>query len=305
MGLNLAMNKYSGKICPYCKTPFTNLDEIVVCSVCDMPHHKDCWVDNQGCTTFGCNGTITSPSQEPVGTVAEQIDLTGLFATNDTPNYNTSRPIFCPRCGAENLSSSIYCCRCGAAISSQGNKSFVENTYGSWQSNNPYSYVQQGYYPRTNDHVFSISAQTSVFNNNDWEENMSILVGKNTEFYLPAFRKIKQQNKKTGWNWCAFLFSPCWFMYRKMYGYGIATLGAALLQYLIGGSISSLLLLGGYITIGIFGNSIYMDYLEKKLGQISMLHGQYKSDFAQKNGGTSIAAMIFSILGYSFLILLL
>ena len=28
------------------------------CSVCDMPHHLSCWQDNQGCTTFGCTGSI-------------------------------------------------------------------------------------------------------------------------------------------------------------------------------------------------------------------------------------------------------
>ena len=41
------MNDYTGKICPYCKTAFKPDDEIVVCSECDMPHHKDCWIENQ------------------------------------------------------------------------------------------------------------------------------------------------------------------------------------------------------------------------------------------------------------------
>ena len=52
------MNKYIGKICPFCKTEFKENDDIVLCSSCDMPHHKDCWIENQGCTTFGCMGTI-------------------------------------------------------------------------------------------------------------------------------------------------------------------------------------------------------------------------------------------------------
>ena len=56
--------KYIGKICPYCKTPFVKGDTVVFCSVCDMPHHLSCWQDNQGCTTFGCTGSI----KEIVGT---------------------------------------------------------------------------------------------------------------------------------------------------------------------------------------------------------------------------------------------
>lgn len=50
--------KYIGKTCPYCKTPLVEGDTVVFCSVCDMPHHLSCWQDNQGCTTFGCTGSI-------------------------------------------------------------------------------------------------------------------------------------------------------------------------------------------------------------------------------------------------------
>jgi len=52
------LNKYKGKICPYCKTSFLEDDEVVVCDICEMPHHKDCWFDNGQCTTFGCTGKI-------------------------------------------------------------------------------------------------------------------------------------------------------------------------------------------------------------------------------------------------------
>ena len=51
-------NHYIGKTCPYCKTPIAEDDTVVFCSVCDMPHHLECWKDNEGCTTFGCDGTI-------------------------------------------------------------------------------------------------------------------------------------------------------------------------------------------------------------------------------------------------------
>ena len=50
--------EYIGKVCPYCKTPLVEGDAVVFCSVCDMPHHLSCWQDNQGCTTFGCTGSI-------------------------------------------------------------------------------------------------------------------------------------------------------------------------------------------------------------------------------------------------------
>ncbi len=49
---------FIGKVCPYCKAEFKEGDDVVICSACEMPHHKECWVENQGCTTFGCTGTI-------------------------------------------------------------------------------------------------------------------------------------------------------------------------------------------------------------------------------------------------------
>ena len=56
---------FIGKICPYCKTEFKEGDDVVVCSNCEMPHHKECWIENKACTTFGCTGTM-SGGEEPV-----------------------------------------------------------------------------------------------------------------------------------------------------------------------------------------------------------------------------------------------
>lgn len=61
------ISEYLGKTCPYCKTEFKEGEEIVVCSACEMPHHKDCWIENQGCTTFGCQGTIRGVDGQAYG----------------------------------------------------------------------------------------------------------------------------------------------------------------------------------------------------------------------------------------------
>lgn len=50
--------EYVGKMCPYCKCEIKEGDDVVICSDCEMPHHKECWIENKGCTTFGCTGTI-------------------------------------------------------------------------------------------------------------------------------------------------------------------------------------------------------------------------------------------------------
>ena len=102
------MNEFVGKVCPFCKTAFKEDDEIVVCSVCDMPHHKDCWVENKGCTTFGCLGTIKKPDGAP-STVTQRVlqyDDAEARPENNTISY-------CGRCGSPIASDSMYCPKCG------------------------------------------------------------------------------------------------------------------------------------------------------------------------------------------------
>ncbi len=47
--------KYRDKKCPFCKTNFKNDDHVVECLSCGIPHHRECWEENGGCTTFGCS----------------------------------------------------------------------------------------------------------------------------------------------------------------------------------------------------------------------------------------------------------
>ncbi len=50
------MSIYRNKECPYCHKAFTDSDNIVVCSGCGIAHHAECWNENHGCSTYGCDG---------------------------------------------------------------------------------------------------------------------------------------------------------------------------------------------------------------------------------------------------------
>ena len=50
-----------GKTCPYCQFPIKQDSKAVQCPSCKVPHHRDCWEENRGCTTFGCHETIYRP----------------------------------------------------------------------------------------------------------------------------------------------------------------------------------------------------------------------------------------------------
>ncbi len=51
---------YIGKTCPYCQFPIKQDSEAVQCRACQVPHHRECWEENGGCTTFGCQETSFS-----------------------------------------------------------------------------------------------------------------------------------------------------------------------------------------------------------------------------------------------------
>lgn len=100
------MDRYMGKVCPYCKTPFKEDDDIVICSACEMPHHKECWIENKGCTTFGCLGTIKAADADPA-------DGETVLLPTEEPSVNR----FCPRCGAPIAAGNAFCGSCGSPAS--------------------------------------------------------------------------------------------------------------------------------------------------------------------------------------------
>lgn len=61
---SFAVGTSVGKNCPFCQTPIKPGIDTITCPKCEIMHHKDCWIANGNhCTTFGCDGLFTIPSQ--------------------------------------------------------------------------------------------------------------------------------------------------------------------------------------------------------------------------------------------------
>ncbi len=86
-----------GENCPYCQTPIKPGVPVLICNECGMPHHAECWQENHGCTTFGCQG---SPAVVQ-GTAA-------LPALHPTPSGHLP----CPFCGYLLGPMDVACPRC-------------------------------------------------------------------------------------------------------------------------------------------------------------------------------------------------
>lgn len=50
------------RTCPYCQTTIATGEQCILCAECQVPHPPACWVENGGCTTYGCHH---GPSGEP------------------------------------------------------------------------------------------------------------------------------------------------------------------------------------------------------------------------------------------------
>lgn len=96
------MDTHFGKLCPYCKTEIKEGDEVTVCPACDIPHHKGCWEENNGCTTFGCTGEL--PGEPPAVPATETI--------------------YCPQCAAPLTAAQLFCPHCGCKNEPPSSKTF-------------------------------------------------------------------------------------------------------------------------------------------------------------------------------------
>ena len=274
---------FIGKICPYCKTEFKEGDDVVVCSVCEMPHHKECWIENKACTTFGCTGTIVGAEQ-----YAEAVD-------NKT---------FCSKCGAPLNEGQKFCASCGTPAGATGEPHFqVAGAYATNQSyqQNTYTQPQPQYAPSQ----YSAPQYNTGYNpygqqQQQVDQDLYTFIQSNQLVYISKFQKMQMTNSKTSWNWCSFLFGGCWFAFRKMYGIAAAFIGISFVAGLIP-ELGSLIQLALWICSGIFGNHFYKQYIDGELQIAKSMDDFNKSAYIAKKGGTSTGA-VFAIIGIGFVL---
>ncbi len=54
-GESIDMDSLRSANCPICCSPFAEKDEVCICPNCKTPHHAECWENNRGCSTYGCD----------------------------------------------------------------------------------------------------------------------------------------------------------------------------------------------------------------------------------------------------------
>lgn len=287
---------FTGKVCPYCKTEFKEGDDIVVCSICEMPHHKECWIENAACTTFGCTGTIVGADQ-----YAEGVD-------------NKS---FCSKCGAPLRQGQKFCASCGTPANATGEPHFQpagapqQQTYAQPQQN--YTQPQQTYAPQPqtyaqpqNNPQQPIPPYGAGYNpygqqqQQTMDHDMFTFIQANQQQYASRFQKMQLSNSNISWNWCSFLFGSAWFAYRKMYGIAAAYMVVNMIASMIPG-LGGLINLALWVCGGLYGDYLYKQYMDKELQIAKSMDEVNKNSYIAQKGGTSTGA-VFALIGASMLL---
>lgn len=278
------MNQYIGKICPYCKTAFTEEDEIVVCSDCEMPHHKDCWIANKGCTTFGCQGTIQGISFEE----DTSISSAPKYEVREDPS-DTSGPLICVQCGSPLEEGQAFCGKCGAPAGKRSVRAGAKELQGNaalfWKK----------LLKKAAAFLEKYATDTPI------DSEMEDYIGTGKEYYTKAFSDMREKSDYKSWNWPAFLIAPFWMMYRKMYIPGAILTAVYLIMLMIRGFIPMLLLIAIAVAAGSFANHFYLYDLSKRIEKGKACPPEQKFQYTQKYG--DVDTMIPSIVSVAFVLI--
>ncbi len=192
----------TGKSCPICSQEFTPEDDVVVCPKCGAPYHRSCYSEKGKC--------IFTDLHKSKKTWKETLDEEKK-TDGDEPDER-SDSIKCPECGAENPKFSIICKSCGSFLSKDIKSVSFGGDSGSAGGQNtgaegvPFSIFldPMGGVPQDEDFDGVSGAELSRY------------VQVNTSYYLPVFARMKSMAKNR-FNFCAFLFTGAWYLYRKQY----------------------------------------------------------------------------------------
>jgi hypothetical protein len=107
----LANKRIAGLTCAICHSTIELGQQIRHCEMCKLSFHTECWNENQGCATYGCNNAPDAKDQLPQAEISIRLDQTlppptmpseftlsvanffGLFQSGQTPPPGGEPPI--------------------------------------------------------------------------------------------------------------------------------------------------------------------------------------------------------------------
>ena len=101
----------TNNICPICCTKVEENDEAITCPDCQIIYHKDCWIDNNGCATYGCPSSGCLAPPPPKISFGEDNEV--LQDNTEHITKQSSESIVCPYCQTVLSANTKFCWNCG------------------------------------------------------------------------------------------------------------------------------------------------------------------------------------------------
>lgn len=111
------INTPKPRTCPYCQTKIKSGADTITCSECGTPHHKECWDENKGCTTFGCANNPHTKKNNPAVIDVGNETVENIEQMISTPPPPVSQNLVnCPKCNSLIEHNSVFCKFCGYSL---------------------------------------------------------------------------------------------------------------------------------------------------------------------------------------------
>ncbi|MBI3831069.1 MAG: hypothetical protein HY291_16235 [Planctomycetes bacterium] len=90
----------AGQLCSICQTAVIAGEQVCKCPYCGLPFHMECWLENRGCSAYGCQGAPKTVKVEAAHPVSNA--------------WGDEKP--CPACGKTIKAEALKCRFCGEAF---------------------------------------------------------------------------------------------------------------------------------------------------------------------------------------------
>ncbi len=253
------------KRCPFCQTSLREEDESYICSACGIPHHTDCWLENNGCITYGCKGKPLNGKPAP-----------------EEQNKKDPLPVFfeCTRCRTRIPKLSRFCLACGYTLIQEAvpvsvsenvpltrlaslEVDAIESKIHQEEAGNPPGPSSTHWSSPYADKVEQVASLPS-----SWKPEYQAYIKKSMDYYRSKFDDL--HHERSAWSHPAFWLSTLWFFYRQMYGIGFLSICiSCFILFVIPSPLSYILWILFMIICGANGNKWFRNFIDKKVSSSS------------------------------------
>ena len=261
--------KYQNQLCGGCGLPMREGEDIVVCPDCGAPQHRACYEKENRC-------------------VFAERHAEGFVWTASGAPAAKSETFPCPVCGHKNVPGAAECARCGQPFAPEATQEpilprteirteqlidelFFDAPNGEAELELDENEREQVEFVITQRLLQATPGMTEEqaherLCGHPLRQVMTFLSARALTF-VNKFRKLENGSAFT-WNWAAFLFTPYWFFYRKLYKPGIVVMTVriclAIAVYQPMSRISELMLtLNEAVRAGTLTDAMYAETMEQ------------------------------------------